>query len=180
MAGYLRSDVRLVVVALVAGLIAGPMQLTVEILRVRGLVGDYINLYTVGAFATGIAIAVTSIVFMVFRTNNRARSIAWVVFGVCLATAVFTSSEVSKAFSVGCAELQSLGEEIVADIEEYQNVANNYPDSLVDTEINVPDTRYGPWMYQTEESGYSLRVGDYGRDGLELKYLKGKGWYCDR
>jgi len=172
--------VGLAAVSLVVGGVAGPLVLGIEIARIQFQYGPFIALYVVLVFAAGVAIvAVALVVLGIGRTRWR-QARPFVVVGSGLAISTFASCQIASLFSIGCAELQSQGDQIVAAIEQSYTTSGAYPETLPEIGLAVAPTRFGPWSYGRKDSEFYLSVGDYGRDELELTYTPSDGWYCNR
>lgn len=166
--------------SLVVGGVAGPLVLAAEIHRVQFQYDIFIGLYALLMFFGGIAlVAIAGLVLAIGRSQwSQARP--FVMVGACLAISTFASCQVANRFSIGCAELQAQGDQLVAVIEQSNADNGAYPENFPEIGKNPPPTRFGPWSYGRTESAFYLSVGDYGRDELELTYTPAQGWYCDR
>jgi hypothetical protein len=77
-------------------------------------------------------------------------------------------------------DLRAEGDAIVRGLNEYKRQHGRYPASLAEAWLTPTVTAYGPWEYSKGPlDGFSLSVGDYGRDGFCLSITAGRGWYLD-
>ena len=79
--------------------------------------------------------------------------------------------------------LERQGNDFIQRIEEFHDTQGRYPTSAQEAQINLPQTRYGPWKYRLGDGGteYSLSVGEYdGWDPFVLSWSSAKRqWYRD-
>jgi hypothetical protein len=166
-------------VSVAIGGIAGPLVLAAEIGRVQFEYDILIVLYALSVFVAGAAMAGVAALLLTIGRAHWPQVWPFVVVGTCLAVATFGSCQIAERFSVGCAELQARGDQLVGVIEQSRSATGSYPDTLQALGINMSPTRFGPWRYGRKDSGFYLSVGDYTRDALELTYTSAQGWYCD-
>jgi hypothetical protein len=166
--------------SLVVGGLAGPLVLAAEISRVPFEYDILVALYALSAFVTGAAAVAVAVLQLAIGRARWPQARPYVVVGACLAVSTFASFQIAKRFSVGCAELQSGGDQLIAAIEQSRAATGRYPESLQELGLDLSPTRFGPWHYGHHESGFYLSVGDYTRDELELTFTPTQGWYCDR
>jgi len=165
--------------ALAIGGISGPLLLAAEIGRAQFEYDILIVLYALSVFIAGAAAAGVSAMLLAIGRARWPQARPFVVVGTCLAVSTFTSCQIANRFSVGCAQLQARGDQLIAAIEQNRSATGRYPDTLRELGVDISPTRFGPWRYGHNDSGFYLSVGDYGRDELELTYTSAQGWYCD-
>jgi hypothetical protein len=79
--------------------------------------------------------------------------------------------------------LLARGQETVTAVEAFAAGHGRLPDSLEETGVANPATRYGRWSYWRSDDppGYGLSYGDYNRDGFSLSYESARGeFHFDR
>ncbi len=168
-----------VVIGALAGLGVGPALIVLEIERAGFSLNMVVMLYAALAIAIGASTALTAVIVGAARRTWAGGVAPALAFGASLAMTTIGSCAGSRPFSVGCPELQVEGEKVVGAIQQFYDEHGAYPPGLAQLGLDVPATRYGPWSYELVDHGFRIRVGEYGRDELELSYSSEHGWYCD-
>ena len=80
-------------------------------------------------------------------------------------------------------QLKAQGDAIIVQIEAYKQSQSEYPISLEDAAIVVPQADYGGWQYvRTDKGGFELSIGQYTLQS-SFTLLRREGderWYIDR
>jgi len=80
--------------------------------------------------------------------------------------------------------LKAQGDGFVKALELHQRNHGQYPESAIEADVKLPDTRYGSWRYRVggDRTWFELSVGDYtGFDPFTLYWSSKEGnWSLDR
>lgn len=78
------------------------------------------------------------------------------------------------------ADLKRDGEQMVAAVEHYHRSRGRYPTSLEQAGVAPLITRYGPWVYRSDGSSFTLSVGDYREDLFVFSFDSNSNcWHAD-
>jgi hypothetical protein len=107
------------------------------------------------------------------------RLLAFVVITLGLAAPVVVAVKLRGPYQ-SKKDLRGEGDAIVSGLNEYKRQHGRYPASLDEAGLTPALTTYGPWEYSCNGfGGFTLSVGDYGKDGFCLFFTDRHGWYLD-
>jgi hypothetical protein len=155
------------------GLSPGLLLFTVDLFRLGSFARSVSMLFGLAVLGVSLVWAFVALIQSLRRSSEGQGSFRALALGVWTAGLVLVSHQIYLQTVVTCSDLQPHGQAIVDALEAHRARTGRFPQSLDDAGV------YGAWSYRVTEDGYVLRVGDYGRDSLELSYSREHGWYCD-
>jgi hypothetical protein len=161
-----------------AGIVAGavgPLMLAIEVSYFEA----YAIVFGYGLIAVCLVGLATGICRLVLRPAQFSRVIAfskWCVLAIAMSS---VSALLQRSGGVSGCSLEEDAIAVLSALDEYRAREGHYPSDLRQLGIEIPETPFGPWTYEADDSGFQLTVGDYMEHGFALEYRPDAGWYCD-